>query len=152
MYEWTLTNCVVWSFLNCFSETHTNFLGVVFNKISNIRVVLFDIITVCVFQMVIHDVLIIGSGPHALTLASLLCSNDWDPKSDVRHDSLFSTSTTKSQPSTETLSNKPNTSKMKRKKRVTDGMVCLSLLSQNWEDVRIVTENLSVHRETFSGN
>ncbi|XP_005724406.1 uncharacterized protein LOC102192170 [Pundamilia nyererei] len=72
-------------------------------------------------QMVIHDVLIIGSGPHALTLASLLCSNDWDPKSDVRHDSLFSTSTTKSQPSTETSSNKPNTSKMKRKKRVTDG-------------------------------
>ncbi|XP_065327623.1 uncharacterized protein zgc:113276 [Pelmatolapia mariae] len=72
-------------------------------------------------SMVIHDVLIIGSGPHALTLASLLCSNDWDPKSDVRHDSLLSTSTTKSQPSTETSSNKPNTSKMKRKKRVTDG-------------------------------
>lgn len=23
---------------------------------------------------------------------------------------------------------------------------------KKWEDVRIVTENLSVHRETFSGN
>lgn len=102
---------------------------VVFNKMSNISVVLFNIITVCVFQMVIHDVLIIGSGPHALTLASLLSSNDWDPNSDLRHDSLLSTSTTKSQPSTETSSNKPNTSKMKRKKRETDGTVCLALLS-----------------------
>lgn len=120
---------------------------VVFHKMSNISLVLFDIITVCVFQMVIHDVLIIGSGPHALTLASLLSSNDWDPNSDLRHDSLLSTSTTKSQPSTETSSNKPNTSKMKRKKRVTDGIVCLALLSQNWEDVIIVAEDLSVHRK-----
>uniref|UniRef100_A0A3Q0R7D2 Zgc:113276 n=1 Tax=Amphilophus citrinellus TaxID=61819 RepID=A0A3Q0R7D2_AMPCI len=55
--------------------------------------------------MVIHDVLIIGSGPHALTLASLLSSNDWDPSSDVRHDSLLSTSRSdppESQPGTET--------------------------------------------------
>ncbi|XP_054473516.1 uncharacterized protein zgc:113276 [Anoplopoma fimbria] len=36
--------------------------------------------------MVILDVLIIGGGPHALTLASLLSKPDPDPNSDPRHD------------------------------------------------------------------
>uniref|UniRef100_A0A8D3APY4 Zgc:113276 n=1 Tax=Scophthalmus maximus TaxID=52904 RepID=A0A8D3APY4_SCOMX len=42
--------------------------------------------------MVIVDVLIIGGGPHALTLASLLSSPDPDPNSDPGHDSPLSPS------------------------------------------------------------
>uniref|UniRef100_A0A3B4TAW5 Zgc:113276 n=1 Tax=Seriola dumerili TaxID=41447 RepID=A0A3B4TAW5_SERDU len=42
--------------------------------------------------MVILDVLIIGGGPHALTLASLLTNPDPDPNSDPRHDPPFSPS------------------------------------------------------------
>lgn len=38
------------------------------------------------FQMVLLDVLIIGGGPHALTLASLLSSTEPDANCDSGHD------------------------------------------------------------------
>lgn len=45
---------------------------------------------VSLFQMVLLDVLIIGGGPHALTLASLLSKPD--PNSDPGNDSPLSAS------------------------------------------------------------
>ncbi|XP_074475463.1 uncharacterized protein LOC141758195 [Sebastes fasciatus] len=46
--------------------------------------------------MVVLDVLIIGGGPHALTLASLLSNPDPDPNSDTGHDSPLSSSSSSS--------------------------------------------------------
>ncbi|XP_047435681.1 uncharacterized protein zgc:113276 isoform X2 [Mugil cephalus] len=68
--------------------------------------------------MVILDVLIVGGGPHALTLASLLSIPDPDPNSDRGHDSPLSPSCSdrpRSQPNPETSSNKRCCGKKKRR-------------------------------------
>uniref|UniRef100_A0A8C9X2I2 Zgc:113276 n=1 Tax=Sander lucioperca TaxID=283035 RepID=A0A8C9X2I2_SANLU len=58
--------------------------------------------------MVILDVLIIGAGPHALTLASLLSNPDPDPNSEPRHDLPLSLSDPpRPQTNPETSNNKP---------------------------------------------
>lgn len=83
--------------------------------------------------MVILDVLIIGGGPHALTLASLLSNPDPDPNSG--HDLTLSppcSDPVGPQPSPET-SNKKRCSG-KKKNRATNGTVmklCNKLQSQN---------------------
>ncbi|KAM4592796.1 uncharacterized protein PAE49_003553 isoform 1-T2 [Odontesthes bonariensis] len=68
--------------------------------------------------MVMLDVLIIGGGPHALTLASLLSSPDSDPNSDHGHDQPLSLSCSepqRSQPDPETSNNKRCNGKRKRR-------------------------------------
>jgi len=75
--------------------------------------------------MVMLDVLIIGGGPHALTLASLLSSPDPDPNSDHGHDQPLSLSCSdpqRSQPDPETSNNKRCSGK--RKRRVKAGTIC----------------------------
>lgn len=98
--------------------------------------------------MVIHDVLIIGSGPHALTLASLLSSNDWNPSSDVRHDSLLSTSRSdppESQPGTETSSSKLSTNKKKKKRAtVSTGRTMEEQQAKSATSERVVSSLLSL--------
>ncbi|XP_018539193.1 uncharacterized protein zgc:113276 isoform X1 [Lates calcarifer] len=68
--------------------------------------------------MVILDVLIIGGGPHALTLASLLSSPDPDPHSNPGHDSSLSPTCSdplSSQPNLGTPNNRCSSGKKKRR-------------------------------------
>ncbi|XP_031162406.2 uncharacterized protein zgc:113276 [Sander lucioperca] len=66
--------------------------------------------------MVILDVLIIGAGPHALTLASLLSNPDPDPNSEPRHDLPLSLSDPpRPQTNPETSNNKRCSGKKKRR-------------------------------------
>ncbi|XP_045889197.1 uncharacterized protein zgc:113276 [Micropterus dolomieu] len=72
----------------------------------------------CVFQMVILDVLIIGGGPHALTLASLLSTAHPNPNSDPGHDlplSPFCSGPSRPQPNPETSHNKLCSGRKKRR-------------------------------------
>lgn len=80
--------------------------------------------TVCVFQMVILDVLIIGGGPHALTLASLLSNRN------PGHDSTLSPpclDLVGRQPNPETSNKK--CCKGKKKMRATNGTI-MTLLNK----------------------
>ncbi|RVE74342.1 hypothetical protein OJAV_G00021050 [Oryzias javanicus] len=72
--------------------------------------------------MVMLDVLIIGGGPHALTLASLLSSPESDTSSDRGHDPLLTPCSSEPQnlPLRQEVS-KNNGSYGKRKKRLTPG-------------------------------
>lgn len=76
----------------------------------------------------ILDVLIIGGGPHALTLASLLSHPEADLNSDPEQDSPLSVSCSDPpeflQPNRYTFNNKAHSGKRKRK--ITNGIVCLS--------------------------
>ncbi|XP_056234133.1 uncharacterized protein zgc:113276 [Seriola aureovittata] len=72
--------------------------------------------------MVILDVLIIGGGPHALTLASLLTNPDPDPNSDPRHDPPFSPSCPDPLRTNPGTSNNRCCSDKKKKRRATTGM------------------------------
>lgn len=84
------------------------------------------------FQMVILDVLIIGGGPHALTLASLLSSPDPDPHSNPGHDSSLSPTCSdplSSQPNLGTPNNRCSSGKKKR--RAAAGTVCLIYNNNN---------------------
>lgn len=89
------------------------------------------VITLCVFQAVMLDVLIIGGGPHALTLASLLSSHNPDPNSDHERDPPISHnySDQRSQPRLETSSNKCSSGK--RKKMAAVGTVYLFKLTRH---------------------
>lgn len=83
--------------------------------------------------MVLLDVLIIGGGPHALTLATLLSDSDPVPKSDPSHDSAHSPSCLDPLG----LQANPQTSDSKRcrgrkKRRATTGMLNLELKEIHW--------------------
>lgn len=69
------------------------------------------------FQMVLLDVLIIGGGPHALTLASLLSSTkpeaNWNPGHDLAQCATCSTAQSTLGPT----GNKCTSQKKKKKKR-----------------------------------
>lgn len=71
------------------------------------------------FQMVLLDVLIIGGGPHALTLASLLTTTkpnaNWKPGHDLAQCALCSAP----QPTREQSDNKFTSQKKKKKKAAT---------------------------------
>lgn len=79
-----------------------------------------------VFKMVILGVLIIGGGPHALTLASLLSNPCSHSNSGPGHDVVTSPSTIppKPQPNSQT-SKKKNSSTKKKKRRAASG-TCLT--------------------------
>lgn len=70
--------------------------------------------------MVLLDVLIIGGGPHALTLASLLSNSEPDPNSDPGNDSPLSASCStawRPQPILEPSSDKCYSLKKRKNKR-----------------------------------
>ncbi|KAK5915567.1 hypothetical protein CesoFtcFv8_001147 [Champsocephalus esox] len=82
--------------------------------------------------MVILDVLIIGGGPHALTLATLLSHPDPDTKSDPRHVSPLSISLSdpaRAQTNSETSKNKR--CRGKKKKRATAGLTFEECLAKS---------------------
>ncbi|XP_033972615.1 uncharacterized protein zgc:113276 [Trematomus bernacchii] len=82
--------------------------------------------------MVILDVLIIGGGPHALTLATLLSHPDPDPKSDPGHVSPLSLSLSdpaRAQTNSETSNNKR--CRGKKKKRATAGLTFEECLAKS---------------------
>lgn len=81
-------------------------------------------LSVCVFQMVILDVLIIGGGPHALTLASSLSNPDPDPSSDPGHDLPLSASCSapwRPQPILEPSNNKRCSHNKKKRRKAATG-------------------------------
>ncbi|XP_051800811.1 uncharacterized protein zgc:113276 [Acanthochromis polyacanthus] len=92
------------------------------------------------------DVLIIGGGPHALTLASLLSRPDPDPNSDPSQDSPVSPvslfNPTSSQPNPETTGNKRWSGK--KKKRVTAGQMLEEKLAKSATSERMIFPPLSV--------
>ncbi|KAF6732581.1 hypothetical protein FQA47_011153 [Oryzias melastigma] len=72
--------------------------------------------------MVVVDVLIIGGGPHALTLASLLSSPETDTSSDRGHDPLLTPCSSEPQKFLQkTELSRNNGSNGKRKKKTTPG-------------------------------
>ncbi|KAI9533113.1 hypothetical protein NQZ68_026666 [Dissostichus eleginoides] len=76
-------------------------------------------------EMVILDVLIIGGGPHALTLATLLSHPDPDPKSDPGHVSPLSLSLSVSDPARAQKNSETSNNKRcrgKKKKRASTGL------------------------------
>ncbi|XP_010790447.1 uncharacterized protein isoform X1 [Notothenia coriiceps] len=84
--------------------------------------------------MVILDVLIIGGGPHALTLATLLSHPDPDTKSDPGHVSPLSISLSdpeRAQTNSETSNNKRCRGKKKKKKRSTAGLTFEECLAKS---------------------
>ncbi|KAL7406210.1 hypothetical protein ABVT39_015515 [Epinephelus coioides] len=92
--------------------------------------------------MVILDVLIIGAGPHALTLASLLSSTDPDANSDPGHDSPlspFSSDPLRPQTNQETSNNnKRCSSKKKRRARaVSTGLTLEERLEKSMVSKRV---------------
>lgn len=69
------------------------------------------------FQMVLLDVLIIGGGPHALTLASLLSSTEPDANCDSGHDLAPCATFSAPQSILEQTGNKCTSHKKKKKKQ-----------------------------------
>ncbi|XP_076610173.1 uncharacterized protein LOC143332469 [Chaetodon auriga] len=91
------------------------------------------------------DVLIIGGGPHALTLASLLSNPDPDPNSDPGHDLPISPSCSdppRPQPNLET-SNMKRCSGKKRRRR-TAGVTLEEQLAKSTISERVVCPQLSL--------
>lgn len=96
----------------------------------NVIVAVFAVTLICcvsclwVFQMVVLDVLIIGGGPHALTLASLLSSPETDTSSDRGHDPLLTPCSSEPQKFLQkTELSRNNGSNGKRKKKTTPGKI-----------------------------
>ncbi|KAF3832836.1 hypothetical protein F7725_026501 [Dissostichus mawsoni] len=84
--------------------------------------------------MVILDVLIIGGGPHALTLATLLSHPDPDPKSDPGHVSPLSLSLSLSDPARAQTNSETSNNKRcrgKKKKRATTGLTFEECLAKS---------------------
>ncbi|XP_028258552.1 uncharacterized protein LOC114433934 [Parambassis ranga] len=80
------------------------------------------------------DVLVIGGGPHALTLVSLLSCPDLDPISDPL----------RSQPSPETANSKHSISKKKKKRRAAAGQPQEEQLSESTISERVVCPLLNL--------
>ncbi|XP_053176713.1 uncharacterized protein zgc:113276 [Scomber japonicus] len=94
-------------------------------------------------EMVILDVLIIGGGPHALTLTSLLCNPD--PNSNSGQDSPpspFCLDPPKLQSIPEKSNNKRHSGK--RKRRVTTGLLLQEQLAKSTISERVICPPLSV--------
>ncbi|XP_040895497.1 uncharacterized protein zgc:113276 isoform X2 [Toxotes jaculatrix] len=91
------------------------------------------------------DVLILGAGPHALTLASLLCNPDHDPNSNPGHDSSLSTSCSdppRPQPNLETSKNRCCSGKKKR--RATTGITIEEQPAKSVTSEKIICPPLSL--------
>ncbi|XP_044048397.1 uncharacterized protein zgc:113276 [Siniperca chuatsi] len=98
--------------------------------------------------MVILDVLIIGGGPQALTLASLLSNLDSDPKSDPGHDLPLSPTCSdppRPRPNPETSNNKRCSGKKKRRSTaVSVGLTLEEQLANSAISERVVCPPLSL--------
>ncbi|KAI3377486.1 hypothetical protein L3Q82_008667, partial [Scortum barcoo] len=98
--------------------------------------------------VVMIDVLIIGGGPHALTLASLLSNIGLDPISDPRHDAPLSPSCSdlpRTQPDPETSNNKRCGGKKKRRATtVSAGLTLEDQLTKSTVSERIICPPLSL--------
>lgn len=82
------------------------------------RCVVEDKNVMSLFQMVLLDVLIIGGGPHALTLATLLSSTQLDANGNPGHDLAQCATCSTTQSTLEQTGNKcPGQKKKKKKKR-----------------------------------